>query len=318
MLHRRGIIVHPEELDDIWVEQVQSARLNVLGLHPVGGKDAHLTLEKALYFHLLPETKRLFSRLDSMGVAIEYEAHAMRWLLPGDVFASAPRFFRMNEEGSRVNDFNLCPSDPDALAFVAQRAEYLARMLKTNSDRYYFWLDDVPGCKCHCEKCRSLSASDQQMLTVNAMLQGIRRYNAQAKLCYLAYVDALEAPEKVAPAEGVFLEYAPFYRDSHRPLFDPDCEKNVQEVRSLEKLMQVFGQKDAQVLEYWMDNSRFSGWQKPPKEMPLDTFVMAADVPAYQSLGFESITSFGCYLGADYRALWGEAPVQSYGEILAK
>ena len=313
---RRGIIVHPHELDDKWVEDAAEAKLNVMGLHPVGGTDAHLTLESAIHFHLLPESRRLFKKLENKGMQVEYEAHAMRWLLPRDVFASAPHFFRMDEEGSRKDDFNLCPSQPEALDFIADRAEQLARMLTVNSDRYFFWLDDVPGMKCHCEKCRNLSASDQQLLSVNAMVKGIRRYNAQAQLCYLAYIDAIHCPEKVEPEDGVFLEYAPFYRDSHRPLFDPECEKNVQEVAALEKLLQLFGKKDAQVLEYWMDNSRFSGWKKPPKYMPLDEQVMAQDVQAYRKLGFESITSFGCYLGQDYRELYGEAPVIRYGELL--
>ena len=159
-MSRRGIIVHPHELDDIWLEEAQSANLNVMGLHPVGGPDAHLTLESAIHFHLLPESKRLFKKLDKMGMQVEYEAHAMRWLLPGDVFDSAPNLFRMDEKGQRQKDFNLCVSNPDALQFIAKRAEHLARMLTVNSDHYFFWLDDVPGIRCHCEKCRSLSASD--------------------------------------------------------------------------------------------------------------------------------------------------------------
>ena len=315
---RRGIIVHPEELDDIWVEEAKEAQLNVLGLHPVGGPDAHITLEKAIHDHANSESQRLFKKLDALGFQVEYEAHAMRWLLPKDMFATHPHYFRMDEKGERQADFNLCPSEPEALHFIADRAEQLARTLTVNSDNYFFWLDDVPGMKCNCEKCRNLSASDQQMLAVNAMLKGIRRFNSKGKLCYLAYIDAIHCPEKVAPEDGVFLEYAPFYRDSHRPLFDPACEKNVKEVAALDKLLQLFGKKDAQVLEYWMDNSRFSGWKKPPKHMPLDEQVMQEDVKAYRALGFESITSFGCYLGADYRALYGKAPVAEYGKLLAE
>lgn len=316
MKQRRGIIIHPEELDATWADRLQDARINVLGLHPVGGKNAHLSLESAIHTHLLPQTRAWLSELQRRGIAVEYEAHAMAWLLPRTLFSTVPDWFRMDESGARVNDFNLCASNADALDFVARRAEQLARMLETGTDRYYFWLDDVKGCSCRCEKCRALSASDQQLTVVNAMLRGIRRYNRQAKLCYLAYVDAMEAPEKAAPLDGVFLEYAPFDRDSHRPLFDETCEKNVREVRSIRRLMDVFGEKDSQVLEYWMDNSRFSGWKKPPVELKLDEEVMKADLPAYRALGFESITSFGCYLGADYRDLWGEPPVKRYGDIL--
>ena len=43
---------------------------------------------------------------------------------------------------------------------------------------------------------------------------------------------------------------------------------------------------------------------------------MAADLELYDSLGFQEIVSFGCYLGADYRALYGDPPIQRYGDLL--
>lgn len=316
MKNRRGIIIHPEELEWSWVERLQQAHLNVLALHPPGGVNAHLTLESALHHRLLPETQAMFDQLNHMGVEIEYEAHAMAWLLPRSLFSVKPHWFRMDAGGQRTADFNLCPSQPEALDFVARRTEQLARMLDVDSDRYFFWLDDVTGCACNCEKCRRLSPSDQQLIVVNAMLRGLRRYKAGAKLSYLAYHDAIAAPEKVEPLAGVFLEFAPIRRDAHRPIFDPACEQNVQEVQSVKPLLGFFGTKDSQVLEYWVDNSLYSNWQKPPKPFTLDEAVMRADVQAYRGLGFESLTSFGCFLGQDYRELWGEPPVRRYGEIL--
>ena len=44
---------------------------------------------------------------------------------------------------------------------------------------------------------------------------------------------------------------------------------------------------------------------------------MARDVEFYEGLGFESITSFSCFLGADYRALYGLPPVEAYARILS-
>lgn len=240
----------------------------------------------------------------------------MSWLLPRALFSIKPQWFRMNAQGERTADYNFCPSNEDALEFVSNRAEMLARMLDTGADRFFFWMDDVHEGRCCCPRCKSLSFSDQQLMTVNAMLRGVRRYNRQAKLCFLAYMDAMEVPAQVAPLEGVILEYAPFNRDTSKPLFDAACEKNASEVRSLQKLLTFFGQKDAQVLEYWMDNSMFSGWKKPPRLLTLQENVMQADVAAYRALGFESITSFGCFLGEDYRALYGEPPVKRYGELL--
>ena len=316
MKSRRGIIIHPEELEWSWVERMQDAHLNVLGLHPAGGANAHLTLEAAIHHRLLPETQAMFDQLHHMGVEIEYEAHTMAWLLPRSLFSVKPQWFRMDESGNRVPDHNLCPSQPEALDFVARRAEQLSRMLHVDSERHFFWLDDVSGSACHCEKCRALSPSDQQMLVVNAMLRGLRRYRAGAKLSYLAYHDAIAAPQKVEPLDGVFLEYAPFHRNAHRPIFDPDCAENAREAQHIKPLLDFFGTKDSQVLEYWMDNSMYSNWTKPPKQFALDEAVMQADVNDYRALGFDSITSFGCFLGQDYRELWGEPPIRRYGEIL--
>lgn len=316
MTERRGLIIHPEELDASWPDRLCDAHINTLGLHPVGGINAAQTLESAIQRHSLPYFRELLKKLDRLGIRVEYEAHAMGWLLPRGLFDIMPDWFRMDESGARVNDFNLCPSNTEALDYVAERASLLARLTETGSDRYFFWLDDVADKRCFCPKCRSLSAGDQQMLTVNSMLRGIRTYNRQAKLCYLAYVDTITGPDTVSPADSVFLEYAPIRRDSHRPLFDADSAENAAEVRHINHLIDVFGRKGSQVLEYWIDNSRFSGWKKPPKQLLLDSDVMKADVAAYRALGFENITSFGCYLGADYSALWGEPPVQEYGDIL--
>lgn len=315
-LKRRGIIVHPEDLTERWIDRMAAAGLNNLGLHPVGGKKAPESMEEAIRTFNLPKMKRLRSYARAKGITVEYEGHAMSWLIPRSLFASVPEWFRVDENGSRTPDHNFCPSNPEALEYLRERSALLARLLATGSDRYYFWADDVRNGACRCEKCRSLSASDQQLIMVNAMLQGIKRFKPEAKLCYLAYFDTTEVPENVLPEKGVFLEFAPFDRDLHRPIGDASCEKNLHEVRTLPKLLKFFGKRDARVLEYWTDNSMFSGWTKPPKPFTLDAAVMKQDVEYYKSLGFEDITAFGCYLGEDYDALYGEADLLPYGENL--
>ena len=37
----KGILVHPEELTLSWLDRMKDAGLNLLGLHPVGGRKAH-------------------------------------------------------------------------------------------------------------------------------------------------------------------------------------------------------------------------------------------------------------------------------------
>lgn len=316
-LTRRGIIVHPEELTLAWLDRMAEARLNTLGLHPVGGVHADQSLQRAIDLHPLPESRRLRAEAALRGISVEYEAHVMAWLLPRHLFDRHPDWFRMDEKGGRAADFNLCASNPDALDYVSERTALLAELLDTGTSKYYYWIDDVCGYSCHCPECRALSPSDQQMRMVNAMLRGLRKYDRSAKLCYLAYVDALEVPKKVAPLDGVFLEYAPIRRNHHRPIDDPDCDENRREVAPLRALLDYFGAKDARVLDYWMDNSLFSGWKKPPKPFSLDEVTMRRDVEFYASLGFENITAFGCYLGPDYQSLYGEPPLKTYGGLLS-
>lgn len=315
-LIRRGILVHPEELTLGWIERMADAHLNTLGLHPAGGVKAHESLQRAIDMHSLPDSRRLRAEAAARGINVEYEAHVMAWLLPRHLHSRHPDWFRMNEKGERAADFNLCASNPDALDYVAERTALLASLLDTGARKHYYWTDDVSGFSCQCPQCRGLTAADQQLRLVNAMLKGLKSRDPGAKLCYLAYHDALEVPKKVEPLDGVFLEYAPIRRDHHRPISDPECAKNSAEVAPLRELIRFFGAKDARILDYWMDNSLFSGWTKPPKPFRLDADVMQADVEYYASLGFEEITSFGCYLGPDYDALYGEVGLEEYGEIL--
>ena len=81
-------------------------------------------------------------------------------------------------------------------------------------------------------------------------------------------------------------------------------------------LIRFFGQKDAKVLEYWYDNSMFSGWEKPPKRFEPNVAQMARDVHFYREKGFEYISSFACFLGEDYEKLYGEADISPFAECV--
>lgn len=314
----REILVHPEDLTLDWIKRMEKARLNALGLHPVGGADARRSLQSAIDAHSSAESRALRAEAAARGISVEYEAHVMSWLLPREMFATKPEWFRVNDAGERTPDYNLCVSNPDALLYVSQRAKLLASLLDTGSHKYYYWLDDVSRSECRCQSCARLSAADRQLIAVNAMLAGIREYDAEAKICYIAYNDALAVPRSVEPSDGVFLEYAPINRSHCRPLNDADCPENVKESAPLAELLSFFGKKDAKVLDYWMDNSLFSGWKRPPRRFSLDEEVMRRDVDFYESLGFAEIASFGCFLGEDYRAMYGNPPLEKYGEILAE
>lgn len=315
MLKRRGILIHPDELTENWLRRLEGSGINTLGLHPVGGVDAHNSLGALLRQMETPEFQAMRRRVNDLGVELEFEMHAMSYLMPRDLFAEHPDWFRMNDKGERVNDFNFCCSNPEAIAYLQESVRPLARFLAPQTHRHFYWADDVHGGACCCEKCRHMTESDQQMTFVNAMLTGIRKDDPEATMPFLAYNECMELP-KVKPVDGVFLEYAPIKRDMDAPLCDTANEKNRSETLHLPELVANFDMENAQVLDYWMDNSLLSGWKKPPKPFYLREEVMRKDVEFYTDLGFGCITCFGCYLGDDYMELHGEPPFAAYAEIL--
>ena len=302
----RGLLIHPDELSEAWADRLCASSLKRFGLHPVGGRNANASMADLIARRdgLAP----LLTRLEAAGLTVEHEMHALRYLFPAALFTSHPDWFRMNEKGVRTPDFNLCPSSRDALDFLSARAEEAARLLPARSHRYHFWTDDVGSGVCCCPYCRALSPSDQMLTITNAILRGLRRADPSAKLCFLAYHQTLPAPRKVTPEDGVFLEFAPMGRDYHRPLNDPSCAQNAAIAASLPDLFACFGRTDAMALDYWLDNSLYSRWTKPPKPFVWDRAVTEADLDFYASCGFSAATTFACYLGPDYEEVNGGFP----------
>ena len=204
------------------------------------------------------------------------------------------------------------------LVYVENNAYELTKELPSDTHRYYYWLDDVVNNWCSCEHCRSLSPSDQQTIILNTILKGIQKADPMGKLAWLSYLDALLPPKKVKPDKGLFLEYAPIRRSLNHCLWDKRVKKNKVELEHLEDMLKVFDVKEAKVLEYWTDNSLLSHWTKPPRKYSINAVVMEKDVKKYAELGFTSVTAFGCYLGSDYRKLYGLPELSAYGEILMK
>jgi hypothetical protein len=125
---------------------------------------------------------------------------------------------------------------------------------------------------------------------------------------YIAYRSTLEPPTSVKPESGVFLEYAPMEKYVKQYPDRIEAER-----ASFGPIVEFFGAEDAKVLEYWLDNSLFSGWKKPPKPLPeMDTRSIAKDIAYYAAHGIKNITTFACFLGDDYEALHGEPDIAAY------
>lgn len=301
------LLIHPDELTVKWIDRMKSLGVDVLALHPVGGEAATDALSDLVNLLKTDKYRALIDYAADSGLKIEYEMHAAGYLLPRGLFGEHPEYFRADENGKRVADRNFCVSNNEALDIVASRASELADTLYRCDGDFYFWLDDTRKGGCHCDKCRDLSPSDQQLIAVNAMARKLRKVRPNARISYLAYLSAITPPEKVRPAEGVFLEYAPFDRDMKKSVRAMPEEES----ENIDRLLKFFGREGSRVLEYWFDNSLFSKWKKPPARFTPDSDMIRDDMDFYVGKGFEQIGSFACYLGPDYEELYGEPDVSA-------
>ena len=322
MIKQKGLVIHPDELSDYWIERILPTGLNLLGFHPEGGVTGGRPVYEAAEWIKEPETRRLLGVLADKGIDVEYEIHALSWLLPRDMFGRQPEWFRMNAGGVRANDYHFCHSNPEPLGYISEKAKKAAEIFNPTTRKHHLWLDDTADCDCHCPKCTELreengyTSSDVAMIVYNAVLDGVKSFDSNATQCYLAYHTTICAPEKVKPSEGIFLEYAPFNRDLDLALNDPSSDKNKKEIEAIDGLFKVFPKERSKALDYWLDNSRNSGWKKPIQKMKFYRDAAKADIEFYNEKGFEAITNFACFLGEEYYLQHGEhADIETYAGL---
>ncbi len=311
-----SVLIHPDELDHTWILEAKRLGIPRIGLHPEGGTQAHLSMAGLLEMLKTPEFRAILDDAHDNGIEIEYEMHAARYLLPADEFAAHPDWFRMNENGERTPDKNCCCTNEEAMAYMGRRAAEVASQLYRSTHRYFLWMDDAMDAMCHCPGCREFAPSEQQTLMMNALLTGIRTVDPEAELAFLAYAECREIPVKVKPMDGIFLEFAPMDRDFPIAINDPASPRNARQCDSLPPLLEFFGVEKAKLLEYWLDNSMYSGWKKPPKAFTPNPPIIAADGAYYKSMGFRDLSTFACFLGYDYRPLHGMPDVTPFADLL--
>jgi hypothetical protein len=300
VLLTRGVVLLPEDLTlSDWPERAKKAGLTTIGIHhqnsPQAAADWAKT-DRGQHFH---------ERCRKLGLEVEYELHAMKELLPRGLFAKDPDLFRMNEKGERTADANCCVHSDRALEIIAENAVRVAEALRPTTGRYFYWGDDgQPWCLC--PQCRDLSPSEQAVVVENWVLQALRKVDAKARVAHLAYLNTLPPPKKVKPDEGVFLEYAPINRRYDIPFERQQDPKLAEELHALDANLEVFPKETAQVLEYWLDVSRFSGWRRPGVKLPWNKEVFLADVAAYGSRRVRHITTFAAWVDADYERRFGD------------
>jgi hypothetical protein len=307
----RGVVLVPDDLTwKDWPERAKQAGLTTIGLH-------HGAALGVVSDFIRSDTSQQFlESCRKLGLHVEYELHAMKDLLPRDLFRRNPEFFRMNEKGERTADSNLCVHSEQALEVVAEKAVEVAKVLRPTTHRYFYWGDDARPW-CHCPQCKGLSDSDQALIMEERVLSALRKFDHNAQLAHLAYASTLKPPTQVKPKDGIFLEYAPIRRRYDIPYAKQTGPEYADNLDLLDANLAVFGARDAQVLEYWLDVSRFSKWKKPAVKLPWDPEVFSADLETYGSRGIRHATTFAVYIDREYIAKYGEPPLEDYGKRLA-
>jgi hypothetical protein len=307
----RGVVLVPEDfsLHD-WPERAHRAGLTTLALHHAR------SVAEVVRFVKSDTGQDALDRARKLGLEIEYELHAMSDLLPRQLFEKDKSLFRMNEKGERVPDSNLCVHSPHAQEIVVENAVAFAHSLRPTTSRYFYWGDDGRPW-CHCPKCHGLSDSEQALVLENALLKALRRDDPQAQLSHLAYAGTIKPPLQVTPDSGVFLEYAPIQRRYDVPYAQQMDGRDG--LANLEANLKIFPVASAQVLEYWLDVSRFSGWTRPAKKLPWNHEVFLADLETYAARGIRHITTFAVFIDADYVKMYGQPEeVRDYGDSLQR
>ena len=311
---KRGVVVYPSDLTSVgckkWVKMAHEAGLNVIGLH----SDTRLeTLPKLKAFLESTDGKIFLAECEKYNIDVEYEQHILMELLPRDLFEKHPEYFRVDKEGKRNGDYNMCFSSAEAMGIVKKNAVEMAHWIRPISHRYFFWTDDVQ-LYCSCEKCSKYSPSEQVLLYENALLEALKEYDPQATVAHLAYAQTVYPPEKIKPLPGIFLEFAPIQRDYALAL-DPKL------LAHLKNNLEIFPAETAHILEYWLDVSMFSNWEKDNLvKIPCSKEQVVRDVELYAGLGMKSMTTFAAWINKDYEEKFGEEYsqkiVREYGEAL--
>lgn len=310
---KKGIIITPPDLKGCdWIKKISQLGLNTLGIHSGGGPNHDILT--ALCETAAPEFR---AQAAAAKVELEYECHITGSVLNEELFKTHPEYFQENfVSGLRINDGGWCISNSEFRDLLGQTARELTRQLPSSTGKYYYWSADQVLAWCHCQECQKYTMSEQNALSMNCILENIRQVDPQAELAFLGYHSSLLPPRKVKPADGLFLEFAPYPRCFHHAIDDPDCEINRKQWNALQEQLTVFDPAKAQILEYWLDISFFSAYRTPHIPPPLKRDILRRDLEAYMKLGITNFTTFAVYMDGEYLQREGEDSLILYAETL--
>lgn len=280
----KNIVFLTDDFDEKLVLETAAMGARKIYLHANPFKT---TVKEFIAFKI--KNQKLIDKLEKGGVAVEYQLHAVSYLLPRELFKSNPDLFLLDESGNKSMAFNCCPSSGEALRIIEKNAGNLALLLKQKTSRYHLWADDDLGAdiRCRCGKCKNLSAFSQNSIICEAITRGIKKYNEKAENTLLLYG---EEREYHGAPENTFIEFAPFKREHAIPV--TKGEKNAFFAEKLKKLISLYGADKVSVLEYFLSFD-FNDFLRGD-----GTLRVEKDVEFYMNAGVTDLTTFAVFAGA--------------------
>lgn len=264
------------DFNGLWLPTIENAGMKRVGLHA-----NPLSTGVREFLGFIENNRDTVDLFTNHGISVEYEFHALEYLLPRALFGKKSQLFREDSRGERSSDFNCCPSSSEALAIIEENSEKLARTLKQTSHDYYFWADDDMGgdVKCCCPKCRKMNATEQNSILYSAILRGIKKYDDKACISLLIYGKeqfSLQLPK------DMFMLFAPFGRRHDLPI--TVGEENGFYGRSIEKMVADYGSDSVEVLEYFLSYD-FTTFLKQSERVE-------KDLEYYRKIGVNRLATF--------------------------
>lgn len=272
VVRRRGLVIYPSDSDakpclDL-VDFMTKNGFNFLYFCQNG--DSSNTMTNQLFIDAVA--------CREMGFA--FGGHLLPALLPRDMFAAHPEYFRM-ENGVRTPNLNMCPSSTDAVDIIAGNAKRYTDIISrySNPETLHMYTDDLwTGGWCSCPKCAGLTDADQCLKITNDVAERLPLGNA--KLAYAAYHSTLTPPSTIKPSSRVRLVAAVRERCYKHAL--GECEVNKKYLQYCKDLIKAFP-NEPEVFEYYGDMILFR-WLPVPLHP-----VIGKDVQAYIDAGADGI-----------------------------
>ncbi|MBC7289171.1 MAG: DUF4838 domain-containing protein, partial [Armatimonadetes bacterium] len=179
--------------------------------------------------HLLPA-----ARLRGIETTVGHHSFHF-WVPPAEFFDVHPDYFALID-GQRRPDAQLCTSNPEVRRLVAER---IVEFLRANPEirEVGLWPRDGFGW-CQCPDCAAEEPqepswwdpaqprrTDTYLGFVNAVAEAVSEEIPGARISALAYLNYVEPPRDVRPADNVIIYFAPFMRCFKHPLGATECQR---------------------------------------------------------------------------------------------